>query len=306
MPSHIFVRLGLWDESIRSNTVAVSAAKCYAEGAGIKGHWDEELHAMDYLVYSYLQKGDNKHAKEQWDYLKTIREVYPVSPKVVYSFAAIPSRYLLENRMWSEAVNLQPQAIAGVVWEKYPWEKAIIQFTRSLSAIHLNQMDVAHAEFRILNQLYDTLVLKQDVYKANQVLVQVKAARAWIVFKEGKNEEALKSMNEAITIEETTPKPPVTPGEVVPATELLGDLLLAMNRPVEALEAYEVNLRDHPKRFNALYSAGLAAERSGNRAKAGTYYQQLLNSCNTPWANRPELTAAKAFLKKNDALPVNY
>ncbi len=306
MPSHIFVRLGLWDESIRSNTVAASAAKCYAEGAGIKGQWDEELHAMDYLVYSYLQKGDNKHAKEQWDYLKTIREVYPVSPKVIYSFAAIPARYLLENRMWQEAIALQPQTISGVAWEKYPWEKAIIQFTRLLSAIHLNQMDVARAELRILNQLHDTLVQKQDVYKANQVSVQVKAATAWILFKEGKNEEALKSMKEAIAIEETTPKPPVTPGEVVPASELLGDLLMAMNKPAEALDAYEFNLRDHPKRFNALYSAGLAAERSGRMAKAGTYYQQLLNSCNTPWADRPELTAAEAFLKRNNTLPIAY
>ncbi|SHN33726.1 tetratricopeptide repeat protein [Chitinophaga sp. CF418] len=306
MPSHIFVRLGLWDESIRSNIIAASAAKCYAEGAGIKGHWDEELHSMDYLVYSYLQKGDNKHAKEQWDYLKTIREVYPVGPKVVYSFAAIPSRYLFENRMWSEAVTLQPQTIAGVTWEKYPWEKAIIHFTRLLSAIHLNQPDIAHAEFIILNQLHDTLVQKQDVYKANQVLVQVKASAAWMLFKEGKNEEALQRMNEAVAIEDITPKPPVTPGEVGPAIELLGDLLMAMNKPAEALNAYEINLRDHPKRFNGLYGAGLAAERAGNIAKAGTYYQQLLTSCNTPWADRPELAAAEAFLKTKYTLSVNY
>ncbi|MCF6404884.1 tetratricopeptide repeat protein [Chitinophaga filiformis] len=305
MPSHIFVRLGLWDESIRSNIVAAAAAKCYAESAGIKGHWDEELHAMDYLVYSYLQKGDNKNAKAQWDSLKTVREVYPVSPKVIYTFAAIPSRYLLENRMWTEAVALQPQTIAGVAWEKYPWEKAIIHFTRLLSAIHLNRPDVARAEFRILNQLHDTLVGKQDVYKANQVLVQVKAAAAWLSFKEGKNGEALKLMNEAVALEASTPKPPVTPGEVVPASESLGDLLMAMNKPAEALAAYETNLRDHPMRFNGLYGAGLAAERSGNSTKAGTYYQQLLNSCNTPRADRPELAAAEAFLKKNLALSVN-
>jgi tetratricopeptide (TPR) repeat protein len=306
MPSHIFVRLGLWDESIRSNTVAASAARCYAEGAGIKGHWDEELHSMDYLVYSYLQKGDNKHAKEQWDYLKTIREVYPVSPKVIYSFAAIPARYLLENRMWPEAMTLQPQTIAGVAWEKYPWEKAIIQFTRLLGAIHLNKTEAARTEFRILHQLYDTLVQKQDVYKATQVLVQVKAAGAWILFKEGKNKEALQRMNEAVAIEETTPKPPVTPGEVVPATELLGDLLMAMNKPANALDAYEMNLRDHPMRFNALYSAGLAAERSGDMAKAATYYQQLLSSASTPRTNRPELAAAETFLKKNHTFSVNY
>lgn len=306
MPSHIFVRLGLWDESIHSNTVAASAARCYAENAGMKGHWDEELHCMDYLVYSYLQKADNKHAKEQWDYLTTIHEVSPVTPKVIYSFAAIPARYVLENRMWAEAAALRPQAITGIVWEKYPWEQAIIHFTRLLGAVHLNQLDTARTELKTLNRLHDALVQQQEVYKANQVKIQVKASEAWILFKEGKNGEALERMNEAAVMEETTPKPPVTPGEVVPARELLGDLLMAMNKPSAALEAYEINLRDHPNRFNALYSAGLAAERSNNPVKAGTYYRQLLSSSNTPEADRPELAAARAFLKKPLAMATYY
>ena len=299
MPSHIFVRMGLWDESIHSNTMAASAARCYAEAAGIEGHWDEELHCLDYLVYSYLQKADNKNAKEQWDYLKSIRVVHPLSPKAVYSFAAIPSRYLLENRMWAEAVALQPQEINNVVWEKHPWEKAIIHFTRLLGDIHLNMLDTARAEFKRLNSLHDVLVQKQEVYKARQVEIQVKAAAAWILFKEGKNEAALKLMNEAATLEETTPKPPVTPGEVVPARELMGELLMAMNKPAAALETFEINLKDHPNRFNALYNAGLAAEKSNDIAKAGDYYQQLLNSCNSSTSDRPELTAARAFLVRN-------
>lgn len=306
MPSHIFVRLGLWDESIHSNTVAAAAARCYAETAAMKGHWDEELHCLDYLVYSYLQKADNKHAKEQCDYLKTIREVYPVTPKVIYSFAAIPARYVLENRLWQEAATLQPQVIAGIVWEKYPWENAIVQFTRLLGAIHLNQTAAAQTAFKTLNQLHDALVQKQDAYKANQVQIQVKASAAWIAFKERKNEEALQLMNEAATLEETTPKPPVTPGEVVPARELLGDLLIAMNKPAAALEAYEITLRDHPNRFNALYGAGVAAEKSNNMAKAGMYYRQLLHSSNTPEADRPELVEARAFLKKTKTLAMIY
>jgi hypothetical protein len=299
MPSHIFVRLGLWDESINSNIVSASAARCYAESAGIEGHWDEELHSLDYLVYSYLQKGDNQNAREQRDYLKTIRAVYPVTPKVIYSFAAIPSRYLLENRLWAEAAVVEPPVIDNIAWEKYPWEKAIIHFTRLLGAIHLNQPDVARAEYKTLRQLHDALIQKQEVYKANQVQIQVKAAEAWILFKEGKNEEAVKVMDMAATMEETTPKPPVTPGEVVPARELLGDLRMAMDKPAAALEAYEINLRDHPNRFNGLYGAGLAAERSNNPLKAGTHYRQLLSACNAPGADRPELVAAKAFLNKN-------
>src|SRR5258706_6558154 len=107
MTSHIFTRLGLWDECIRSNLISTSSARCYAENAAIKGHWDEELHGMDYLVYAYLQKGEVDLAKEQWDYLKTINEVYPENFKVAYAFASIPVRYLLENNMWKDAARLQ-------------------------------------------------------------------------------------------------------------------------------------------------------------------------------------------------------
>jgi tetratricopeptide (TPR) repeat protein len=301
MPSHIFVRLGLWDESIYSNNVAAAAARCYAENAGIKGHWDEELHSMDYLVYSYLQKADNKHAKEQWDYLNTFREIYPVTPKVIYSVAAIPARYVLENRLWQEAATLQPQGIP-LEWDKYPWEKAIIHFTRLLGNVHLNRMEAARTELKTLTALHETLIQKQEAYKANQVQIQVKAADAWVRWKEGKNEEALQQMRLAAALEETTPKPPVTPGEVVPARELLGDMLMVMNRPAEALEAYEINLRDHPNRFNALYGAGLAAQRCGNAGKAGTFYKQLITVANAAGADRPELAAARLFLQKSRAL----
>ena len=100
MPSHIFTRLGLWDEDIKSNLASVSSAQCYAKAAGINGHWDEELHGLDYLVYAYLQKGENDLAKEQLEYLKTINEIEPLDFKVAYALAAIPSRYLLENKMW--------------------------------------------------------------------------------------------------------------------------------------------------------------------------------------------------------------
>ncbi|WP_346318000.1 tetratricopeptide repeat protein [Chitinophaga sp. YIM B06452] len=301
MPSHIFVRLGLWDESIYSNNVAASAAKCYAENLRIDGHWDEELHALDYLVYSYLQKADNKSAKEQCDYLLTIQKVFPETPKVIYAFAAIPARYALENRLWEQAAALQPQA-AGAVWDNYPWEKAIIHFTRLLGDVQLNRLDAARGEYKTISQLHDALVKKQEAYKANQVAIQLKASEAWILFKEGKHEEALKQMTAAAVMEESTPKPPVTPSEVVPARELLGDMLLAMNKPAQALEAYELNLKDHPNRFNALYSAGLAAERSNDPMKAGVYYGLLVKNANSPHSSRPELTAARQFLGKSKAL----
>jgi tetratricopeptide (TPR) repeat protein len=297
MPSHIFTRLGLWDECINSNLISTSSAKCYAESSGIKGHWDEELHGMDYLVYAYLQKGENNLAKEQCDYLKTIQEVYPVSFKDAYAFASIPSRYLLENKMWKEAAGLKIHP-ENFPWENFPWQEAIIHFTRLLGSVHLGHIDSAMAELNSLNRIYDTLTQQKDSYKANQVQIQIKTSKAWIAFKEGKNNEALALMNLAADMEDKTEKSPVTPGEVLPAMELLGDMYLQMNKYDQALEAYEADLKKHPNRFNGVYCAGLAAERSGNFEKANTYYRQLTGIANSNESNRPELETARLFLKK--------
>jgi tetratricopeptide (TPR) repeat protein len=297
MPSHIFTRLGLWDECINSNLISTSSAKCYAENAGINGHWDEELHGMDYLVYAYLQKGDNNLAKQQYDYLKTIKEVYPVNFKDAYAFAAIPARYFLENKMWKEAAGMEMYP-ADFPWQKFPWQKAIVHFTRLLGSLHIGHIDSAEVELKSLNQIYDTLTVQKDIYKANQVMIQVKTGKAWMLFGEGKKNEALQLMRLAADMENKTEKSPVTPGEVIPAMELLADMLLPLNKPGEALITYEADLKKHPNRFNGLYGAGLAAEKSGNREKANSYYMQLITIANSPGSNRPELETARSFLKK--------
>ena len=297
MPSHIFTRLGLWDECIQSNLVAASSAKCYAENAGIKGHWDEELHALDYLVYGYLQKGLNKKAKEQWDYLRTIKEVHPTNFKVLYAFAAIPARYVLENKLWKEAASLETYP-ANFPWEKFPWQNAIIHFARLLGNVHTNDLSSGKTELQKLRSLHDTLIAQKKVYEATQVEVQVKSGEAWIAFGEGKNDDALKLMNFAADLEDKTEKHPVTPGEVIPAKELLADMLLQMNKPAEALAAYEADLKKHPNRFNALYGAALASERGNNQEKAKYYYQQLLTIANSTDASRSELAKAKSFVGK--------
>ena len=297
MPSHIFTRMGLWNECITSNLASVSSAQCYAEAAGIKGHWDEELHGMDYLVYAYLQKGENDLAKKQWDYLKTIDEVSPLNFKVAYAFAAIPSRYLLENKLWKEAAGLKVHK-ENFQWQNFQWQKAIIHFTRLMGAVHIGDINSAKTELKELNRIHNRLLEQKDSYKANQVNIQVKTSEAWILFKEEKINEASELMNFAADMEDKTEKHPVTPGEVIPARELLGDMLLQMNKPGKALEAYEANLKKHPNRFNGLYGAGLAAERSNNFDKANYYYQQLINISNSKNSNRPELEAARLFLKK--------
>lgn len=298
MPSHIFTRLGLWDECIHSNLVSVSSARCYAEAAGIKGHWDEELHGLDYLVYAYLQRGANRLAKEQWDYLNTINVVQPANFKVAYAYAAIPSRYLLENKSWEEAAVLQAHP-ANFSWKDYPWQEAILHFTRLMGSVHIGHIDSAKAELTALNQLHDRLVEEKDAYKAGQVLIQIKASEAWLLLKEGKTRDALASMNQAADLEDKTEKHPVTPCEIIPARELLGDMYLQINKPGEALAAYDADLQKHPHRFNGLYYAGLAAERSGDRGKARQYFRQLLNSTDSVNGNRPELVTVRKLLRVN-------
>ena len=299
MPSHIFTRLGLWDECISSNIASVSSAQCYAKQTGIKGHWDEELHGLDYLVYSYLQKGDNTSAKQQVDYVRTITEVSPVNFKVAYAFAAIPSRYLLENKMWEEAANLKTHT-ANLKWEDYPWQKAIVNFTRLMGCLHTGKNNAARTEMDELKQLHSRLIEQKDAYKANQLLIQITTAEAWTKFKEGKNNEALQLMTTAADMEDKTEKHPVTPGEVIPAREFLGDLLLQMNMPEKALIAYEADLKKSRNRFNGLYGAALAAEKSGNLAKAAQYYKKL-NEIASANAKRPELEKAKLYGKEKQS-----
>jgi tetratricopeptide (TPR) repeat protein len=274
MPSHIFTRLGLWDECIQSNLVATGAAKCYADNAGIKGHWDEELHGLDYLMYAYLQKGADDSAKKEYDYFKMITAVSPMNFKVAYAFAAIPARYFLENRDWAAAANMETN-LSGLDWQKFPWQKAIINFTRALGDVHIGRLDAAKQELKNLSVIYDTLVKQRDAYKAKEVEIQMKTVEAWIFFKEGNNSGAVKLMILAADMEDQTEKHPVTPGEVLPARELLGDMLLEMNKPAEALAAYEEDLRTHPNRFNGLYGAAMAALKSNNLKKATDLGKQL-------------------------------
>lgn len=295
MPSHIFTRLGLWDECIKSNLVSVASAKCYAEQAGIKGHWDEELHGMDYLTYAFLQKGENKFANDQLKYLETIKEVHPANFKVAYAFAAIPSRFLLENKIWDKAAVLQVSP-ANFSWIQFPWQESIIYFTRLLGAAHLGNIKDANTELAKLNLLQGTLEKQKDTYKSLQVSIQIKTGEAWIQFANGKTTEALHLMKLAADMEDGTEKHPVTPGEVLPARELLGDMLLLLKQYGNALTAYEAVLQKCPNRFNSLYGAGLAAEKSGQKEKGAFYFKHLLTITDTVNSDRPELVDTRKFL----------
>ncbi|MDQ2752231.1 MAG: hypothetical protein M3R72_04335 [Bacteroidota bacterium] len=303
MPSHIFTRLGLWDESIQSNLKSIEAAKCYAESAGIPGHWDEELHGLDYLVYAYLQKGENTFAEKQVQHLATINEVYPVNFKEAYAFASIPCRYVLENKEWKKAATLEKHP-ADFSWNQFPWEEAIIHFTRLLGNVHIENMNAAKIELTKLNQLRDTLQKQKDSYKSmevaiQEVAIQIKAGEAWIQFASGDKKDAVNLMKLAADMEDSTGKHPVTQGEVLPARELLGDMFLQMSENQNALQAYEAVLKKCPNRFNSLYRAGKAAEKSKNAQKAAYYFKQLSAITDGANSDRQELIDARKFLAKH-------
>ncbi len=272
MPSHIFTRLGLWEESITSNTNSMTAAKCYAENSGIKGHWDEELHGLDYLVYALLQQGNDTKAKEQVDYLNGVTQVFPVNNKIAYTFAAVPTRFALERKDWKAAKELSLNK--NFQWENFPWERSLIAFGKVLGAVHLGDLKTANIALDELKVNHKALIGKND-YEANQVMIQLKAAEGWIEFLKGNKEEAVKLMTESADMEDATEKHPITPGEVIPARELLGDMLMELKEYRKALEAYEADLKRHQGRLNGLLGAVTAAEKTGDKEKALTYRKEM-------------------------------
>jgi hypothetical protein len=297
MPSHIFTRLGLWDESIKTNLNSQTSAQCYAESAGLDGHWHREVHAIGYLLYAYLQKGDNVRANDLYEYVKTIYKMPPNSDKVAYHFAAAPVRIALENKRWDEAMNVKVHP-STMQWNLFPWQKSLQSFARALGAAHTGDIITAEKELDSLQSFQQELLDKEDQYKANQVMIQIKAAQAWVQYSKGNNEEAIALMLESVDLEDKTHKHAVTPGEVLPARELLGDLLIAMNKPAEALVAYELDLKGHPNRFNGIYGAAVAAKKIGNQEKANMYFEQLLKLTENTGSDRPEIEEANRYLSQ--------
>lgn len=299
MPSHIFTRLGLWNESIDTNINSAASAVCYAESIEPGAHWDEEVHAMGYLVYAYLQTGNNALAREQYDYLKSFKKIFPPNFKIAYTTAAIPARIAVENKNWEEATYIELPEIAALDWQQFPWQKSLLHFARALGKIHTNNLESAQDELEILLSFKKELTMLNDDYKANQVTIQIRTIEAWIQVKKGNVEEALSLMTAAAEMESMTSKHPVTPGEILPADELLADMLLTLNKPEDALAIYELNLERRPNRFNGIYGAAIAAKQSHQTEKAIFYFEELLRLTKNVDSDRPEIKEAMTFLEKN-------
>jgi tetratricopeptide (TPR) repeat protein len=296
MPSHIFIRLGLWQESINSNLESEAAAKDYARKTKMIGVWDQQLHAMDYLIYAYLQLAQDEKAKGVLDDLNQILKTNDQNLIVAYTFAAVPARYAIERRQWAEAASLElkPQEFA---WDRLPWAKAIVYFARGIGSAR--QGDVAGARNVVakLEELKSELKGEKGYDWATQVEIQRLAVAAWLAHAERNDQEALSLMRSAADLEDSIDKHPVTPGTIVPARELLADLLIEVGQPAEALKEFEGSLATVPNRFNGLYGAARAAELAGNDKKAKDYYGRLVALC-AGECSRRELQQAKAFLAK--------
>jgi hypothetical protein len=291
MPSHIFTRLGMWDEAIWSNLNSAEAGRAYSATHDGGAVYYDVVHAWDYLEYAYLQKAQDSEARMIRDSVLAIRRVSHQTLSFFYALTAVPARYALEHHAWKEAAALELPP--GWSWKRYPWTEATTQFARALGAARSGQPDVARQAIQRLAAIRDGIVNPAVLFWADQVEVQRRTAEAWLALSQGRGAEALKSMKAAAALEDSTEKRPVTPGAVLPARELLGDMLLETHHPAEALAAYQAVLRDSPGRFNAIAGASRAALASGQHAVARRYATDLLTLAKDADGDRPEIAEAR-------------
>jgi Tfp pilus assembly protein PilF len=296
MPSHLFSRVGLWREMVEGNRASYAAAKGeLAEKTLGIGTYDA-LHAMDYMVFGHLQQAQDKAAKQLLDEAAAIRKVNVENFVAAYAFAAIPARYALERGGWKQAAALELSP-ADLSWSKFPQAEAILVFARGLGAARSGDVAAARRDAERLRTLKEAMTAAKIGYWAGQADFQIKTVDAWIAFAEKRHDDALQAMRAAAEAEEASDKHPVTPGNVVPSRELLGEMLMALNRPKEAFAEFERSLERDPNRFRGIAGAARAAEASGNLRAARDYYARLQALAADRDAERPELASAKAFLE---------
>ena len=258
MPSHIYTRVGYWKESVASNIASVRAAKADKEAT-------DQLHGMDYLVYAYLQLGQDRNSRAVIDEMLTVPSNLP-SHGGPYALAASSARYVVERGDWKGAAELElrPSRFAHV--------DAITHFARALGAARSGRPEAAQADIAKLAELRDKLREAKDAYWSGQVDIQWQVASAWMLYAQGKQDEALAAMAAVADAEDKTEKAPVTPGPLAPARELYGAMLLERGMAKEALAAFEATLKKEPNQLGATLGAAKAAEKTGDTARARQHY----------------------------------
>jgi tetratricopeptide (TPR) repeat protein len=295
MPSHIFTRLGMWDESIAANRASAEASRAYATMRHRDAKEAEELHALDYLAYSYLQEARDSEAKKIVDAAAKVRKTNPeLEFSAAYALAAIPTRYAFERNDWGAAANLSIPNVPH--WSSFPFMEALIEYGHALGRAHTGDLEGARKAIARMQELRDaTKEPKFDYFKSHLDL-QMQAASAWVAATEGNKSEAIDMLRRGADSEDKLGKHPVSPGAFVPIREQLGTLLLEMGKPTEAQREFEAALKIYPGRFRGLYGAAQAAEQAGDKEEANRYYTKLAAQTSKAAGSRDELNHVRKFL----------
>jgi tetratricopeptide (TPR) repeat protein len=282
MPSHIFTRVGSWADSVTTNRRSADVAQRNNEP-------DEALHAMDYMTYAYLQLGRDGDARRVFDEARTVTGTNPARATAPYALAAMPARYVLERAAWPEAARLEPTP------SKFPFTEAMTHFARALGAGRSGDPGAAMRSLERITALRDELKTARSEYWATELEVMRLASLAWISLAQKKGNEALVLLRQAADAEDRSEKNIVTPGRLLPARELLADMLMAVGRPAEALREYEASQLREPNRYRGLYGAGQAAAQAGNHDKARRHFSRLVDMAGEG-DPRPETEKARRYL----------
>jgi tetratricopeptide (TPR) repeat protein len=293
MPSHIFVRLGLWDDSIQSNEASAAAARAHVRKTAPDLSSFDELHALDYLAYAFLQQGRDVKAREVLEQVRAVTRLDNPQFAAAYALAAVPARYALERGRWADAASLEVGP-AWFPWDKFPFAEAITQVARAVGAARSGDVARAREAVARLEALHTAAIDKKIPYWPDQIEIQRREGAAWLAMAEGRKDEAASLMKDAVTLEAATDKHPVTPGPVLPARELYGDLLMALARPVDALAEYDASLAVAPNRLYPLAGAVRAAFAAGQKDKARAYLATVEKVTAKADGSRPELTKLRA------------
>lgn len=295
MPSHIFTRLGLWDDSISSNTASAKSAVAQAQRLRGGGGAFDQLHAMDYLVYAYLQQGRDNSARKVLGEMAAITQLDENQFAAAYAFAAAPARWALERRDWKAAAALHVQP-AWFPWDRFRNAAALVHYAKAIGAARAGDVAGARRSAEELAAIRKALPASRDYDWSGSIGAQWEAATALVAFGEGRKDVAVRLLRTAAEHEDAVDKHPVTPGALLPAREMLADLLLENGAMADALKEYEAVLKTAPRRFNATAGAARAADGAGDKLKARAYAMQLLEIAKNAEASRPELAWARGYV----------
>jgi len=294
MPSHIFTRLGMWDESVAANQASADASRAYAAMRHRNATEAEELHALDYMAYSYLQEARDAEAKQIVDLTAKVRKTNPeLEFSAAYALAAIPTRYAFERNDWKSAATLTVPNLPH--WSSFPFMEALIEYGHALGRAHTGDLDGARKAIARMQQLRDATKEPRFDYFKNHLDLQMQAASAWVAAAEGKKSEAVEMLHRAADAEDILGKHPVSPGAFVPIREQLGSLLLETGQSKEAQREFEAALKIYPGRFRGLYGAAQAAEKNGDKENASRYYAKLATQTANATGSRDELNHVREF-----------